>query len=83
MSGDAHLRVVDDYGDAGFGGYYAIEVSEDGGWHGDEFIGERACAEREAARPFAAGPVDGEAFVFTSKAKARKALSAARKAGVK
>jgi hypothetical protein len=77
--GMMNLRVIDDYGDAGFGGHYAIEVSGDDEWHGDEHIGERVGAEREAARAFASYPTDGQPFVFSSKVKARKALAAARR----
>jgi hypothetical protein len=75
-----NLRIVDDYGDAGFGGYYAIEVSGDAEWHGDEYIGERSGAERDAARDFASHPTDGQPFVFSSKIKVRKALASARRA---
>lgn len=74
------MRVVDDYRDGGFGGHYAIEVSGDTEWYGDEYIGERKGAERDAARPFADYPVDGQPFVFSSRLKARKALSAAKRA---
>lgn len=74
-----NLRLVDDYGGAGFGGYYAIEVSEDDDWYGDEFLGERDCPAAQAVAQLGA-PRLGQVFAWTSKRKAKKALTAAKRA---
>ena len=77
-----NMRLVDDYGDAGFGGYYAIEVSDDDEWYGDEYLGERPCPEATAALAFMQHRTEPSGVLtWSSKKAASRALAAARRAG--
>lgn len=73
------MRVADDYGDAGFGGHWAIEVadSEDGEFYG-EYLGESAAKAVDAAACHAWPRSPGQPLVFRTKKAALAGMRAAK-----
>lgn len=76
-----NMRIVDDYNDSGFGGYYAIEVSDDDEFYGDEYLGERDCPESQAVAATGAEKM-GNVFIWTSMKETKKAFKIAKTANL-
>lgn len=77
------LKVVDDLGDGGFGGHWAIAVLDEDGYECGEYLGEDRLAGMAAvvaaAQPFAMPDTTATALAFQNKKLAQKAAAAARR----